>query len=654
MPYKGKKRSATPASKDKTKKKLDKPDVKAATMTEEEIGQFINDRWRIADNAERELRDDWDAYNDLFNNKQDYSKKEDWQSKLFFPKTQMSIERAVSLIVRGVMDQSKLFTFDTAYGVKTPSGEEAAKKHEEKRKEAEEEYKSGIDDSNLSTVTNIVTKEAFTYGRGVYKCLIASEDKFSFQAISPYNIYADPDATPELPVAWVMERKELTTAKLRALSSTTNDKAASEVWKTKNIEKMISGGSSGSTSDEEDVLDEQKDMPDDSTEEQKYEILEYYGDINDAEGYVAYTNQLIMIEKSSGMILRMQDNPLPMKVHPYVFVMPMLYPHRGTIGISLIKGMAGIQRTYNNLWNLIMDNMAHVVNKTFVIDKNAIENPRTLSQFYPGKQIYTKPNYQGQAVREVPTQPIGSDVFNAASVLDREIQGATGVNEFVNPVHGKEKTATEAKLKTAESHGFFEYMARSMERSALEPLLQKALAYYEVVSQGTSPHNYKKTWRVRVSGISLLLDRQAQIENLEKVIALTQSDPRAAEIIDYPATVESWLSLQNMENLYKEPPPQQELEQQQAIQAAQQQPQGVPQGQQGPPQQAQAQVTQQDMAIFMDYLQTLPPAAQQEIEAMSKDNPQGFAELVANTVAQIKQAAAQQSQGGGNVGVQAR
>ena len=63
---------------------------------------------------------------------------------------------------------------------------------------------------------------------------------------------------------------------------------------------------------------------------------------------------------------------------------------------------------YNNIVNMIADNLNYSVNKVFEYNPTDLKNPQGLTVIYPGKTIPTNVSGQ-QVVREVVTTPVGAE-----------------------------------------------------------------------------------------------------------------------------------------------------------------------------------------------------------------------------------------------------
>ena len=63
--------------------------------------KYVIDCWDTSDKHwQKYEKPQWDQSNQLYNNMQDWSNKEDWQAKCFIPKTEGNVDTTVNLVGR--------------------------------------------------------------------------------------------------------------------------------------------------------------------------------------------------------------------------------------------------------------------------------------------------------------------------------------------------------------------------------------------------------------------------------------------------------------------------------------------------------------------------------------------------------------------------
>jgi len=458
----------------------------------------------------------------LFQNKQDYSKKKAWQSQIFIPKISMVVEQATSIVKRAVISTHKLFKMESDF---------------EGIDDIEDDYKRVIDDSNFADAFSESVKTSFLLGFGVIKCLW--EGGLSYQNIDIANLFVDPDWVPnadERP-KYFIECKEMDWAKLLSMAKEINALAGKEIYDI----KVIKGLAEDFKDADEDARRQSRlDLNDYSRPDRRVRLLEYWGDI--ITGDKIEENQLIVIANDK-YIIRQQDNPFDHGLSPYIPLVPIVYPHRGSCGVSLVEPVVRLQYAYNNIMNLAIDNLNFSVNKVFEFNAANISNPRSLTQLYPGKMI-AKTGVQ-RALEEVKTSNIGQDVFAMLNLIKDEIEKGTAVTEFLMGSTGKTKTATEAELKTSQAQGLFNTIARDLETNSIRPALKMG---YDLLVQFAGAPDIDVNFKV--GGLSLLLVHREQVQRTTEILGMALKSDTLAGLTDVKVLWQKLLNLYDCEDAY--------------------------------------------------------------------------------------------------------
>jgi len=245
-------------------------------------------------------------------------------------------------------------------------------------------------------------------------------------------------------------------------------------------------------------------------------------------------------------LVRRQDNPFSHGGVPHVLTFPLPYPHRGVAGTSLVEPMVKNLYTYNNLANMYVDNMNWSVNKSFEYNPNQLLNPKSVLTIYPGKLIET--NTSDQVMKEVPTTPVSRDAITALEFLDREMQESTSVTEFLMSMPSKKtKTLGEVELKTAESKGLFDTIARDLEQNSIRRLLELS---YSLLVQFAGFEPIEGKYIIKVGGLSVLLMQKEQIEKVDAVLERVGKAPYLARMTDIGELWKKYLGILNLQDVY--------------------------------------------------------------------------------------------------------
>lgn len=512
-----------------------------AEKTEYIVG-YIRRCRKEAKDAAKDRRAAWKELWNVYQNKQDYRFKEHWQSKMFAPKVWMKVEKAAAEVKRALLQMSKLFKF--AIDDEQERSPEEKEKLIDEMPRREARFKRALEKSNLANVYAEMSKVSFLLGIGIPKVLWDYEkDSLNYQNIQALDTYISPDFKvyeDERP-KYLVEDQEMDLAFFKSLAKKVNEAAKSDVYDLAKIEEI-----------EEDYKEVEK-----QAEKRKqlgmgkYEpvskrvlLWQFWGDIIYEDGELE--ENVLCVVVNDKYLVRKQENPFDHQKDPYVITFPLPYPHRGTAGCSLVEPIVRILYTYNNLMNMYVDNMNFSVNKSFEYDPTRLLNPKSILTIYPGKKIERIGNEK--VIEEVPVTPVGKDAIPGLEFLDRETQEATSITEFNQAMPSrKAKTLGEIEIKTAESKGLFDTIARDLEQNSIKPLLEMS---YSLLVQFSDFEPIEGKYIIKVGGLSLLLMQKEQGEQIQQVIMMAAKVPEIAEMTDMGNLWQKFLGLLNLQDAY--------------------------------------------------------------------------------------------------------
>jgi hypothetical protein len=361
------------------------------------------------------------------------------------------------------------------------------------------------------------------------------------------NLYISPDFKPfqEDRPKYVIEVQEMDLAALKRKAKKVNDKAGKKIWNLAEINKI----------EEEDFKEMEKQAKDrhqagisqSTPVNKKITLYQFWGDIIPKEGSDIKENKLIVLANKKH-IIRDQDNPFDHGLPPYIWSYPLIYPHRGISGISLVEPTAKLQYIYNNILNMFVDNLNFTVNKMFEFNANVLTNPENVLSVYPGKTIPVTSSTE-PALREIKTTGTFKEAINGLEVVGREIDEGTMVTEFLTGMPSKKtKTLGEVELKTAESKGMFDTIAKDLERNSIRPLLE--MSYNLCVQFGGMP-GIEGKYIFKVGGLSLLLMQKDQIDKITQVLLMAEKMPDLKQITDIDDLWKKLLGIYNLSDAYR-------------------------------------------------------------------------------------------------------
>lgn len=523
---------------------------------------------RASDGRRKVQRELWQ----LYQNREDWSKKKEWQSKIFIPKVFMAIERASALVKRAILQTSKLFTMElrdeeTAplnarireLRAKLADGPENKNIQEqidntqkkldllkEQLAEDEKRFKKELKQSNYVSAYGETIKSGLLLGLCDLKRLFdANKKKLRYENIDILNLYISPDYMPfedENP-DYLIEYKEMSLAKLRKMAKAANKATKDgDVFDMDEIENI--------KAEQKKVLDKEqrrqrRGLSQYSEVSKKVGILEFWGNVESKDGKTIKENQLMMLVNEKHLVRR-QDNPFDDGKYPHDLTMPIVYPHRGSGGVSLVEGEVRMQYTLNNILNMFIDNLNFTVNKVFTYQPTALMRPQEIMSIYPGKMIPV--NVAGSPINEVKMTPLGQDAFKVFEIISTEMQEASAVTEFLMGMPGKKaKTLGEVEIKTAESQGLFDVIARELELNSIKPTLKSS---YDLLVQFS---DFKGEYEFNVGGLSLLLLKKEQVQTLMQAIVMALKSPELRQITDIQELWKRLLDIWNFSDVYREP-----------------------------------------------------------------------------------------------------
>lgn len=546
------------------------------------IVEYVENCWSSSDQATTDQREVWSELWNAYCSRQDYSNKAGWQSKLFIPKVWMHVERSSAEVRRAMLDVDKLFKLkldDRDEKAKLAAIRRAMAKVRDPRmlitlneqlkaeqnglkdQEAgmmldEARFKTDLAGTNLAIAYGTMIKAAMLLGAGVIKVGWDTQKRRpSYRHVDLFNYAIDPDWTPgsdDLP-RYQVERTTIPLVELKMLATRFNRQAVGRT-KTRYDEGAINKIVEDYADPAKEEIDARHGITPHMRVQKMVELKYFWGDIpkDDSSGYLS--RKSLVVVANGRYKIRMGPNPYNHGKAPYILTFPILHPHRGTSGSSLIKGIVPMNYAYNNIFNLMMDNLTLCVNKMFQVDTSRLTDSRNLGTIYPGKIWSVK---QGQDKSPVIQDiPIGADGIMAAlralQSLGLEIQEADSVTQFLQGMpSGSKTTATEIQVKTMESRGLFEIVAREMEQYSLLPLLEMT---WDLLQQFAGYPERDRLYQIKVGGITMLMALTAMIEAIMQTIAMTLKAPDVlGPLTDISLLWRKALHAQNLGDAYKEP-----------------------------------------------------------------------------------------------------
>lgn len=539
-------------------------------ITDEYYVEYVEKCWKQHEDAMRDTHKLWKEEWQLYQSKQDWSDKQGWQSKCFIPKTLTTVERAAGEVKRAVFQTEKLFKFqlnDAKEQEQIQQLEEASldlrdaeqlariqqqikliKRRIDVRKRRmqmrERQFKQTLSETNFAGVYSEMMKPCCLLGVGIPKVIWdTGKDGLKFEHVDAMNFAISPDFVPYQKdrAPFMIERMEESLASFRSRTKKNKN------WKKKEIKKI-----------EEDAkkLDRfhdariRKGYGDYTDINKKVELKYFYGDVIDKNEDKVEENMLLVVANGKYLV-RKHENPFDHQRQPYIPTIPIVYPHRGTHGTSMVQPIVRIQYAINNIVNMIMDNLNFSVTRMFEYNPDDLMNPSAMNAIYPGKTIPVNTLNGAQAIREVTVSSMKRDILYFYELLERERQEATSITEYNTGLPGKKsKTLGEIELKTAESRGLFDTIGRDLELNSLKPLLEMA---YDLCSQFKGWERREGNYTFVVSGLTVMLMQRELSQQIGQILGMALQSPILNQMTDVQDLWKQFLATYNLSNVYKDP-----------------------------------------------------------------------------------------------------
>lgn len=438
-----------------------------------------------SEKATSTLRRNWQRWWDLWSSEVTFRDKEEWQSQVWVPKPFVAVEQASALIKRSLLDSPDFWGIDG-----TDEDDKLKAAHVWKPL-----LKLLLNQARFIPKYAAACKVGFIMGVAGYlkfrwqisqtpQLAGASVDPdtgvivpefqdktrsmLAIDYVLPWHIRRDPDTVPlenfSGTYLWHSEFKD------RAVVS-----AMARFWDKDAITRLLASPRTGKASNASDLQEsEQRDAErkqygyERSKFRTAYLIDEGHLDIIDQNGDVVLPNGL-MIHSHGEMLLMPQDAPLwatdlstGRRKWPFAATPTIEHPSRFE-GRGILEQDEDLSLMYSNTLNLFADAMNWKVNKGSEVYQPGLVDWDDTSD-YPGK-LWIK-NVKERVLLAAERGEVNvSEVMAFLNFIDQQRQNANFVTDFVQgaPGYRSDITLGETKIKTAQSMGVFEGMARNLE-----------------------------------------------------------------------------------------------------------------------------------------------------------------------------------------------
>lgn len=454
-----------------------------------QISSFIKHERDRAERQQRKIREIWDECWALYRGKEDWSTKEEWQSKIAVPKGFNSVKKATNQVIRMLELSRKAWELEPV----NPDDEVSAI-HARRMERLLEFF---LEEANFLEQFQIGLESGMITGQGVWKVwwsleerdtlglqvdpltgqrsleqTTVDEGRLKVKAIDPYNFFWLDGSTFN---NWLGTIEETFVSKYQLY-----ELAESLGLTDQQVEKLGTRRSEQTYQSTSDML--RFDIADTMSAAGNkgldlVKITEYYGPLMDKNGKVILKNAHVILGNDTE-VLKVQENPYWHKKPPYVAFSPLLLPFREE-GMGIVEMTREIDRSFSRLANMSMDTLVFRLLPMFEAYPEAYEDETDLDTgIVPGKIL----KRNRASVGLPPATPIISEDISQGSVqlmamFDRLHQEGALLSEIQQslPRLKGEQTATEINTKASREDSFLSALAREIDNRALKPLLELSM-----------------------------------------------------------------------------------------------------------------------------------------------------------------------------------
>lgn len=448
---------------------------KRPEMSEENILTFVKKFYDNAYLARKPLEEVWDRSWDLYNNKYDFSDKQDWQSQRNLSRVFMIVTRAAAILKKALLTPSDFFrpeSMHPAWQQKINIVTRSLKYHLMHKKVGfpyvfENMLKSGIL-SNLPIAKigwQSIDETMFDFGG---KRVIGSRGLLNIEGVSAYNIYLDPTGNnngileeARMPlnqfIIWCesvgYDWKKVVDSEGKSVLKTSAD-----TKKYKESDRRRQGQVSENP--------------------QEARVWSYWGNVWDKDGFPVWKNVELLVVNTDTLLKKPTPNPFWHGRSPYVVGKLIRDPfgvyHNSIVGANLDMFEAMVE-----LVNLMIDAFSLSSLHQYEIDVDMMEDPGQLySGVYPGKlwQKSAHADKNAQMLKAVSGGNFDPILFNLFQTLDKEGQIGSGMTDSLTGMpRSKGRTSAMEIAQTAQSSDLmFDAIVQNLEGEFLADILERS------------------------------------------------------------------------------------------------------------------------------------------------------------------------------------
>jgi hypothetical protein len=514
-------------------------------------------------NNRKDKMDIWNECWQLYRGLEDFSDKEEWQSRMVLPKAWASVKQATSTIKRLLSTAKSPWTVeavnpdDLVTALRAGQMTDLAKVFLEDASYMEE-FATGLECSfiigvgvwklwwGLTPRQRTQVQQVMDEATGQPMRRLVQEEilegHLQIRAVDPYNFYWLPGSKMN---RWVGTLEEIEVPKWELVQLA--EQGLFDYDKVKDLPP-----SKLSQDQKQEFLrfsERTERTPSQDTDNLR--LLEFYGPCV-IDGKVLEKDCHILIANDT-TLLKYQRNAMWNRKPPYVGVSPLSLPFR-TEGVGLVEMVRQIDKNLSKLANMSVDTLLFRLMPLFEVWLDAYENPEDFETgLNPGKILRRNSTFVGQpGISAVKFEDISQGAVQVSAQLDRSHQEGALVSEIQQalPRFRGLQSATEISEKADNQDSFFGAMAADIEQQALEPMIEMAVdLIFQFIDTANDPRiasilgvgadairgmsreelleMIQGDYKVKVTGITGQLQKAEMLNNLVQFMNILGQNPEA-------------------------------------------------------------------------------------------------------------------------------
>ena len=409
-----------------------------------------------ASNRYNTIRRQWRLYHEQY----DWSKKQAWQSKIPVPRTFATVEQAVALYSAGLVPSENWFRLEDTW-MASAGREHALTKLQQGNLKAAGFYE----------MLRLGLLSGFLGGTIPVKVGVDSRGPLHY----PVHLLWDP---LDVKMDW-SGRNRFIVLESEVDGYTLEQWAEQGLYEESRVEDALKSSWPGDLRTKLNTWDMA--MP-------THFCQEFWGDLTDDKGKLEMANCTFVVIDKTVLLRKPIENPYGFGSPPIVIGQPLRVPYR-VWAAGLIEHVGGLARMMTELANAVMDASLFASVQAYQYDIERVRVADLRRGIYPGKMFGVSNLGAGPGIERFEAGQVPTDALGVINYLDNELQRDTGINESQTGTEtpgSRRKTATEVERRHGQSTTIIRTMARDLEMTWLEPLLDMTLSLFaQVTSKNT-------------------------------------------------------------------------------------------------------------------------------------------------------------------------